>query len=163
MKTSRAAVIACVALAATGYVGYKYRRSLPSNRTFEKGQCTWYALERAKEAGWRIRFDQPYGRHAKFWPERIVNAKLVHDPAPGELMVLSEWPGNPYGHVAYVESVRDKDHWTISHANMAAGSDDRVLDGQTIRVALVVRTRNSISFEERNGSFPLIGFLVEEK
>ncbi|HVT13855.1 MAG TPA: CHAP domain-containing protein [Fimbriimonadaceae bacterium] len=122
-------------------------------------QCTWYAYERARENDWLIRFDHPWGRHAKAWPVRVKNARLVQIPAVGEIMVLDGRKGNDYGHVAYVESVQDSNHWTISHANMAAGVAARTLSGVTIRVAGIERHGRLVTFDGRPGGFSLIGFL----
>ena len=130
-----------------------------AKNSFNKGQCTWYAFDRAKQSGWRLRFDQSYGRNAKDWPLRVVNASLVASPAPGEIMVVDAWPGNPYGHVAYVEEVIDSDHWTVSHANMSVGDAFGVLDGFTIRTASVTRSGSSISFENKGYSLKISGFL----
>jgi len=30
---------------------------------FSRGECTWYVYQRTQDFGWRVKFDQPYGRH----------------------------------------------------------------------------------------------------
>lgn len=159
-------VAGIVLLAGVAGTAYKYRRKLhifgaaDGANSFETGQCTWYAFARAKEAGWVIHFDQSYGRHARDWPQRVINAKLISTPATGEIMVLEGWKGNPYGHVAVVEAVTDKDHWTVTHSNMLAGSDYGVLAGQTIRLAKVERRGRNVFFEGKAMPLALIGFLT---
>jgi hypothetical protein len=123
------------------------------------GSAHGMPLSAQGEDGWLIRFDHPYGRHARLWPDRVLNSRLVAQPAPGEIMVLDGWPGNEYGHVAFVEAVNDAEHWTVSHANMAAGDDYRLLNGRTIRLAKIERHGDHIAFEGRTGAFKLIGFL----
>lgn len=156
-KIACAAFLVSVALAG----GLYWRAKRRGGQALEVGQCTWYAFERAKEGGWQIHFDHPYGRHARAWPQRVTNGRLVSEPARGEVMVLDAWPGNAYGHVAYVESIQDADHWTVSHANMVAGASLRTLDGVTIRAVKVIRHGSAIAFEGLPGELPLIGFLAK--
>lgn len=124
------------------------------------GQCTWYAAERALDDGWMLAFSRPYGRHAKEWPKLVRNARLAAEPAPGSLLVLDAWPGNPYGHVAYVERVRSPVRFSISHANMAAGALVRRREGVAVRVAEVEVKDGGLEFGGRTGRFRVIGFLV---
>ncbi|HWA82640.1 MAG TPA: CHAP domain-containing protein [Fimbriimonadaceae bacterium] len=149
-----------VALATVGGVRVA-RQVRRSNNPLAVGQCTWYAYERAHENDWSIRFDHPWGRHAKAWPQRVTNARLSQTPAVGEIMVLDGWKGNDYGHVAYVESVQDANHWTVSHANMAVGSEVRHLSGIPICLVDVVRQGKVVAFEGRPDKFSLIGFLTK--
>lgn len=128
--------------------------------TFQTGQCTWYAFERAREFGWGIKFDLPYGRHAKDWPSRVQNGRITSMPTVGAIMVLDKWPGNPYGHVAYVESVASVHEWTVSHANMKIGENMGVLDGVQIRVAEVVRSGSNILIDKSGLPLRLRGFLI---
>src|ERR1043165_5144530 len=115
-----------------------------SQSTLPHGECTWYAFERANEAGWRIRFDKPYGRHARAWWEKVANAQHSFEPTAGSIMVMDAWPGNPYGHVAYVESVSEDGTWVISHANLGVGSQSRILDGTPVFKAKCERTRGGV-------------------
>src|SRR5258708_2062044 len=124
-----------------------------------RGECTWYAFERAHERGWNIRFDKPYGRHARAWWEKVTNAQQSSVPKVGSIMVLDAWKGNPYGHVAYVESVSGKDHWVISHANFGVGTQERTLDGVPVLRARCERIPRGVRLEGAMGSFLLRGFL----
>ncbi|MEQ1932538.1 MAG: CHAP domain-containing protein [Fimbriimonadaceae bacterium] len=160
--------VAIAALSVSAWVGLRPRQGatvpLPNEFTvtssgLSEGQCTWYVVERAKRDNWKIAFDLPYGRHARFWPERVQGVKLVQIPTAGAIMVLGAWPGNEYGHVAYIESVQDLSHFTISHANMTAGQSVSLLNGHEIREADVALTGHSVLFEGSKEDFPLIGFL----
>lgn len=155
----RVAWIAAGVLLVAATVAYRYRHHFGS-KPLETGQCTWYVVERARESGWEIEFDQPFGRHALNWPQRLVGVDLVTNPVPGSIMVLDAWPGNPYGHVAYIESVIDKDHWTISHANMPVGKQDRIVAGCAIYRAEAVRKGEAVKLDGRDSELRLIGFLV---
>lgn len=61
----------------------------------------------------------------------------------------------PYGHVAHVETVTDKDHWTVSHANMRVGPVCEVLDGIAIRVSPVTRKGNDVALAQVTQSYRL--------
>jgi surface antigen len=134
-----------------------FRRTM--SKPLPKGQCTWYVWERAGQAGWVIRFDQPYGRHAKEWPKRVTNGRLFARPIEGDLMILGAWKGNPYGHVAYVESVPSKGRAIVTHANMRAGSEVSPWQGVTVRRAEVDLLPKAVRFESSKTTLPLIGFL----
>jgi len=141
-------------------IGAKSVRTMArANNPLQIGQCTWYAFERAHQFGWKIQFDHPYGRHARAWPDRVTNAELVQTPEVGSLMVLDAWEGNPYGHVAFVEQVADKDHWTVTHANMGVGQELLKIDGASIREAKVSRRGELVGFEDGVPTLKLIGFL----
>jgi len=81
------------------------------SRVFPYGQCTWYVAQK------RI---VTWSGHAKSW---LVNARAAgyktgSAPQAGAIVVLTEggWLGRRYGHVAYVEAV--KNGWvTISEMN----------------------------------------------
>jgi surface antigen len=81
------------------------------SRAFPWGQCTWYVAQK-RVVTW--------SGHAKSW---LANAAAYgyqtgSTPQAGAIMVLTEggWMGRLYGHVAYVESV--KNGWvTISEMN----------------------------------------------
>ncbi len=129
--------------------------------SFPKGQCTWYAFERALDAGNRIRFKQSYGRDAKSWPTLAVTSRMTQTPTPGSIMVLDAWDGNPFGHVAYVESVQSPKAWTISHANMKVGEEFAKLSGITIRKAKCTKQPDgTMVFDGYTTHFHLAGFLV---
>ena len=75
-------------------------------------------------------------------------------------MILDGWKGNPFGHVAFVESVAEHS-WTVTHANMSAGETMGVMDGVEIRRAVCSQLADgAIEFEGKKGHFPLIGFLT---
>lgn len=133
------------------------RKMLP--KPLPKGECTWYAWERAAESGWEIKFDLPYGRHAKEWPKRVVNASLVNTPEKGDLLILDAWPGNPYGHVVYVEEVKSPQSVVVTHANMKGGNEVRKLDGVTVRRAEVSLGKGRAVFSKGAKPLPVIGFL----
>ena len=147
---------AMVLLVATVYVA---RRSGRSHSSLQRGQCTWYAFERAADAGWHIRFDTNWGRHARSWWEKVTNADRGSDPRVGSIMVLDGWPGNEYGHVAYVEQVLDRDHWTVSHANMATSEIHGERDGVTIYRARIERAPGGVVFVGSRRVLALRGFL----
>src|ERR1043166_7547695 len=92
-----------------------YARGYPSHSSLHVGECTWYALERANQNGWEIKFDVNWGRHARNWWEKVQNAERSDQPVPGSIMVLDSWKGNPYGHVAYVEQVENTNEWRVTH------------------------------------------------
>lgn len=127
--------------------------------SFPKGQCTWYAFERSLEFGRRIHFSRSYGRDAKNWPS-LVSGRITQSPVPGSLMILAGWKGNEYGHVAYVESVAGSNRWTISHANMGAGTIFANLDGIDIRKCdCLLAKRGWVQFSGSRNLLPIIGFL----
>jgi surface antigen len=132
-------------------------------KAFAKGECTWYAFERAQDDGWRIRFDKPYGRHARAWWEKVTNTAHSSAPEAGAIMVLDKWPGNPYGHVCYVERVISADHWIISHANMHIGKPSAVRDGVPVYEADVVRAPGGIRLAGNPTVLYLRGFLTTRK
>lgn len=81
------------------------------SRAFPWGQCTWYVAQK------RV---VPWSGHAKSWlaNSRAYGYKTGDAAQAGATMVLTEggWMGRLYGHVAYVESV--KNGWvTISEMN----------------------------------------------
>lgn len=81
------------------------------SRAFPWGQCTWYVAQK------RV---VPWSGHAKAWLANAVayGYSTGSTPQAGAIMVLTEggWMGRLYGHVAYVESV--KNGWvTISEMN----------------------------------------------
>lgn len=151
-------LIGLVVTATLAGVGYLYRHHW-FGKPLEVGECTWYAVERASEDGWNIRFDQPFGRHARAWPQRVVNGKLTQIPHAGDVMVLDAWKGNPYGHVTYVEEVISPGHLRVSHANMAIGEVSRTLDGESIRNVEVEFQGGVARFAGWPSAFRLIGFL----
>lgn len=126
---------------------------------FEAGQCTWYVWHRAMESGWEIKFDQPYGRHAKNWPQRVTNAELVAKPERGTIVVLDAWKGNPYGHVAYVESVAANGQLTLTHANMAIGDQVRTVDEKPVRQVRGSYTNGQLTLDGQTSSYKVLGFL----
>jgi len=140
----------------TKIVRYQVPRELPV------GECTWYADNRAKEAGWDLEFRQHFGRDARKWGDMVANATLVQEPKVGSLMVLDSWGSNPYGHVAYVEEVADAEHFTVTHANMMVGVKIVARNGVPIRKVDVVKSGSSVSFGEGKASYKLIGFLVKK-
>lgn len=152
-----AAFIAVLAVGGVVLTRPALRKMLP--KPLPKGECTWYAWQRAAESGWEIKFDLPYGRHAKYWPKRVINASLVATPKKGDLMILDSWPGNPYGHVVYVEEVRSPRKVVVTHANMRGGSESRKLDGVTVRRAEVDLVKGGAVFNDGAKPLLLIGFL----
>jgi surface antigen len=78
---------------------------------------------------------------------------------PGSILVLDAWPGNEYGHVAYVESVEsDGKTFTISHANFAVGQPSGVREGVTIYQARAKIVKKGVALEGR-APLPFLGFL----
>jgi len=132
-------------------------------KPFAKGECTWYAFERAQDDGWRIKFDRPYGRHARAWWEKVTHTAHSSEPEAGAIMVLDKWPGNPYGHVAYVERVISNDHWIISHANMHVGSPNGDREGVPVYEAEVERAPGGIRLAGNPTVLHLRGFLTARK
>lgn len=73
-------------------------------------------------------------------------------------MVLGAWQGNPFGHVGYVEEVRDGSHFVITHANYKRGEASEVLDGVQVRRAEC--TIEGAHVRVGGGAaVPLVGFL----
>ena len=135
--------------------------SASRQNSFPKGQCTWYAFERALDSGSKLRFSQSYGRDAKAWPRLVLNRHISRTPTRGSVMVLDGWRGNPFGHVAFVESVQGKSTWTVSHANMGAGEAFGLMDGVSVRRVTCHRMADgSIEFPGYRNHFRLIGFLI---
>jgi len=151
-------IFAFAAAATLGILWFKViRYTLP--RPLPVGQCTWYAAERAAESGWKINFRQQFGRDAKNWAALVSNATIENFPTPGSLLVLDAWPGNPYGHVAYVESVSEPNKITITHCNMSAGEEIAERQGATVRKCEVNLTGNFAQFNGSKSKFKVIGFL----
>jgi surface antigen len=157
----RRAVIATTAVVSLLLIGRATfdRPRYRSHSTLPHGQCTWYALERAYDDGWLIRFDTGWGRHARNWWEKVVNADRGAKPRPGAIMVLDAWPGNRYGHVAFVESVESDGRWTISHANLPATERWQERDGVSVYRASFEPVPNGVRLAGTRHTFPLRGFL----
>jgi surface antigen len=87
---------------------------------FEWHQCTWWAwnkradvYETAVKAGVRARWD------GKDWYANAKRGGLPtgQTPVKGALVSFDAYPGNPYGHVAYVEQVASATHIRVSECN----------------------------------------------
>lgn len=156
---SRKIIAATAVTAGIVILLFGVRQHRRANNPLQRGQCTWYAVERAHEAGWNIKFDHPYGRHARAWCERVANAEQGPEPRVGAIMVLDAWPGNPYGHVAYVESVAAPNRWTISHANFHVGEEMNVLEGVPVFRVECKRTAAGVLLGELQKPFRLRAFL----
>ena len=150
-------VVAVVIALGLSLFGIRQYRRRP--KPLERGQCTWYAFERARQAGWEIAFDLPYGRHARAWWEKVINGGRGSEPRVGSIMVLDAWPGNPYGHVGYVESVETPSAWTVSHANYAIGAPDRNLEGVSILRVRCERSSGGVQLGSHPEPLALRGFL----
>ncbi len=74
-------------------------------------------------------------------------------------MVLDEWPGNPYGHVGYVEQVETPSVWQVTHANYAVGQPERVLDGVPILRAKCELTSEGVQLDGSGRRLRLRGFI----
>lgn len=158
MRTIRFGLLVCVVFLVGGGLWFKViRYRLP--RPFPVGQCTWYAVNRAKQDGWNLQFTQQYGRDAKDWAKLFSNSELQSNPTPGSIMVLNEWGGNPYGHVAYVESVEDANHFSVTHANMSAGEQCATQSGVVIRKCSIIREGDFVRFNKKGPNLRIIGFL----
>jgi surface antigen len=125
----------------------------------QRGQCTWYAHQRTQDVGWRLRFSAPHGRHARAWWDMVVNAERGDEPRAHSVMVLDSWPGNPYGHVAFVEQVQGPEHWTITHANFALGRPSSPRAGVPIYRTEVARVAGGVRLANGEAVYPLRGFL----
>lgn len=79
---------------------------------FARGQCTWHAWGRAREAaGKTLTFDIAVGRHGGAWFDHVTNAAAkAAQPVKGRMAVAS-WSRGPYGHVAFVERFDGKYVW----------------------------------------------------
>jgi len=140
-----------------------FAEDTPNAAGLPAGQCTWYAYIRARESGWRIRFDKPYQRHAILWWEKVTNSKQIPEPKEGTIMVLEAWKKNPYGHVAYVEKVLTKNEWVITHANLSLGRVVKKLSDEQIYQAKCKRTKDGVIIEGSDQIFLLRGFLTSSK
>jgi len=134
-------------------------RVSPDAAGFSAGECTWYAFLRAQESGWRIRFDKPYGRHARAWWEKVTNADRGSKPKKDSIMVLDAWKGNQYGHVSYVEEVVSDDEWIVTHANWRIGKVVRMIGMKEIFRAKCNRVDGGMHIEGVDAIFRLRGFL----
>jgi hypothetical protein len=162
------ATLAVLALGGASTIGIRRTLHLPILPAFLRpahplpaGQCTWYAFGRANEAGWRIRFDINSGRHARLWWKKVTNARKSQTPTSGAILVLDAWPGNQYGHVAYVERVESEGRFTITHANFGIGKPIGTREGFPIYRATARITPTGISLEG-HPPLPLVGFLSFE-
>lgn len=159
MKKSRHLIVVTSVILAVclGLVAIRqYRRR---EKPLERGQCTWFAFERAREAGWTIEFDKPYGRHARAWWEKVTNGERGSEPRPGAIMVLDAWPGNPYGHVGYVERVESASVWHVTHANYAIGQPDGAREGVPILRVKCELSPAGVELDGSGRSLPLRGFV----
>jgi surface antigen len=68
-------------------------------------QCTYFVDGYTYKCGWKIQFSRTTNRYGKDWPSLVTNATLSNTPKIGSVMCLGAFPGNPYGHVAVVQSV----------------------------------------------------------
>jgi surface antigen len=127
---------------------------------FTRGECTWYVYQRTQDFGWRVKFDQAYGRHGRAWWERVVNAMKGQTPCEHSIMVIDAWPGNPYGHVAFVERVKSSDRWVISHANWRLGVEREQRVGVPVFEAGVERVSGGVRIAGLPHVFRLRGFLA---
>lgn len=167
MIPRRARWLAPLALTAIGaWVGIRRHLELPllpaclrPARALPTGECTWYACVRAMDAGWDIRFDTPHGRHARLWWTKVTNAERSQVVVPGAVLVMDAWPGNEYGHVAYVESVRADGVFEITHANYAVGALCAQREGVAIYRARAQLRSGGVALEDRP-PLPLVGFLT---
>jgi surface antigen len=105
-----------------------YTGPISTTDTYYYGQCTYWAALRRQQTGKPIPND--WG-NANTW---AVNARLAgylvdQVPAVGAIM---ETTSGPFGHVAFVESVRDDGSWTVSEMNFK-GWD--VTDNRTLPAA----------------------------
>jgi len=139
---------------------FAHRTHVLGERPLPKGQCTWYAQQRAADSGWRIRFDVDHDRHARNWWRKVVNGQRSATPAPGAVMIVDAWEGNPFGHVAYVEAVRDADHWTVTHANFAIGTAIGSREGVSVYEVDCERTSDGLRLAGSDRRFQLTGFLL---
>lgn len=134
-----------------------------SPNTFPSGQCTWYADGRAYETGWRLKFSVNSGRDARLWPNVLLNGACAVGPQAGTIMVLDGWSANPYGHVAYIESVQAGGKWTVTHANWGTGTVDRYISGYPIRKTqfeFVPGSSTKVRVVGGSTSYPLREFII---
>lgn len=127
---------------------------------FHRGECTWYVYQRAQDDGWRVRFDQSFGRHGCAWCDRVTNAQTLSEPAPHSVVVFAAWPSNPYGHVAYVESVGTGGRFTVTHANFGLGELALKREGVPIYRAEFERVRGGIRLVGGRHVFAVRGYLA---
>jgi surface antigen len=138
---------------------HAFSKENPAEVGFSRGQCTWYVYLRAQERGWLLHFDQPYNRHGRNWWEKVVNANQNHEPTVGSVMVMDSWAGNPYGHVTYVEEIKNNNEWVITHCNLNLGKEEKALFGEKVFKAVCKRAGDEILFEGYHQRFKIRGFL----
>lgn len=69
------------------------------------GQCTWHAYGRAYEVtGKQMTFSAASGLNGGTWYDKVTNCTKKADPVSNSVAV---WNFGEYGHVAYVEQVKD--------------------------------------------------------
>jgi hypothetical protein len=139
---------------------------------FPGGQCTWYADGRWKEYyGVKLNFSITSGRDAWKWWDIVTNtgkgnANFTGNYA-GEIMVLNKWTGNPYGHVAFVESSKANasggTQWYVTHANWSnSDAKVRTIEGYRITAKTFYRVSSSRVNTGGSAQYPLRGFLYKK-
>jgi hypothetical protein len=121
---------------------------------FPVGQCTWYVDGRVKQyfSGWKLNFSSSSGRDAYKWWTMVTNMHQGNarftGSYKGEVMVLNQWTGNPYGHVAFVESSSADSnggkYWTVTHANFKTGSPVKYMN-----------VEGSVRYTSASGYYPI--------
>lgn len=118
---------------------------------FPRGQCTWHAHGRAKEAAKKvITYSQSYGLNAKTWWTYVTNCPKSARPLPNAIAVWDD--GGLYGHVAFVEQV-DANYIYFTEANW--DTPNGLLDASDG----VVKRLTPQNFSTR-GKYKLLGYLV---
>jgi len=123
-----------------------------SHRGFKEPECTWWVDIRAQQIGWHLQFRRNSGRDARLWWDLVI-APRGDSPRAQSIMVLNQWPGNPgnpLGHLGFVETVDSSNRWTISHSNWPIDSRPRR--------SIVERVGRHVRIDGQ-GLYPLLGFL----
>lgn len=128
---------------------------------FKAGECTWYVFQRTQDFGWQLRFDKPYGRHAAKWWKKVGNAERGLAPVSHAVMVFEAWPGNPYGHVAFVERVLPDGSWEVTHANLGVSERDGERAGIPVYRARFEPCSEGARLFGTRHVFRLLGFLKQ--
>lgn len=128
---------------------------------FPKGKATWYVYHKAKNNGWRLKFNQALGIQANMWPARLTNSTLTSDAEKGSIAVFDSWKGNSFGHVGYVIEA-GSGTFVMTFVDFPYGEPAGNLDGVPILKANVTYSGDQARIPGSEETFTLVGFLKQK-
>lgn len=128
-----------------------------SANPFPQGQCTWFAFGRALEVtGTTITFSQSYGRHGKTWLSLVTGLTTGLSPLANSVAVWAGDTSNPYGHVAFVESMSG-DICSIRETNVKSFEKSF---SKHCEESNIIKSYSTLSMKARGtGIGPIIGYI----